>query len=433
MMTNMLATDAREVRELLNWRFAATFLVLGVLPVIWIWRQKLDFGSWTRQLMQNVVGCIVFLAVALIAVFAVFQDFASLHRNHMALRSLINPLSSFYSLAEIATEPLWGRRGAIQPIGLDATLASTAKPQLIVLVVGETARSGNFGLNGYGRDTTPELIALDKTEHVISHTNVWSCGTSTEASLPCMFSHLGKSGYESSRQRFESLLDVLQRAGLAVLWVDNQSGCKGVCDRVANATIPGEQFDEAMLQGLESRIAALPVERRAKGVVVVLHQMGSHGPAYFKRSPERLKAFKPECTNSALASCTQAEVVNAYDNSIRDTDHFLAGAVKWLMINSMAAPKAMLYVSDHGESLGENNIYLHGLPYNVAPDVQKRVPWITWLSRDFVTDRKINAHCMTGSTNARLTHDNYFHSVLGLAGVQTALYKKELDIYAACQ
>jgi lipid A ethanolaminephosphotransferase len=188
---------------------------------------------------------------------------------------------------------------------------------------------------------------------------------------------------------------------------------------------------------LDARIAALPAERRAKGIVVVLHQMGSHGPAYYKRSLEHLKAFKPECTSSSLASCSKAEVVNAYDNSIRATDYFLASTVKWLQAKQDKLSKpfstAMLYVADHGESLGENNVYLHGLPYAVAPDVQKRVPWITWLSRDFVSHNKINAHCLVDRANAKLSHDNYFHSVLGLTGVQTTLYKRELDIYAVCR
>jgi lipid A ethanolaminephosphotransferase len=431
MMTNMLATDMREVRDLLNWRFAATVLVLGFLPMLLLWRTRIGFEPYLRQLGRNVMGATLALLLVVGAVFSIAKDFVPLHRNHMEVRSLFNPLSSFYSLAEIATEPMWGRRGAVQPIGLDA--AANAQPSLLVLVVGETARSINFGINGYSRNTTPELIQLDKTEHVISQTNAWSCGTSTEASLPCMFSHLGKSGYESSKERFESLLDVLQRAGLAVVWIDNQSGCKGVCDRIPNHTVSGEQHDDVMLKDLDVRIAALPAERRAKGVVVVLHQMGSHGPAYYKRSPEHLKIFKPECTNSALASCKREEVENAYDNSIRATDHFLVSTVKWLQAKQDKASKAMLYVSDHGESLGENNVYLHGLPYAVAPDVQKRIPWITWLSRDFVSHNKINAHCLVDRANAKLSHDNYFHSVLGLTGVQTELYKRELDIYAACR
>jgi lipid A ethanolaminephosphotransferase len=129
-------------------------------------------------------------------------------------------------------------------------------------------------------------------------------------------------------------------------------------------------------------------------------------------------------------------VVNAYDNSIRYTDHFLAKTVAWLQAKNTAGSNsatAMLYVADHGESLGENNLYLHGLPYAVAPDVQKRVPWVTWLSRDFVSSRKINMHCLQGRADKRLTHDNYFHSVLGLAGVTTALYKPDLDTFSTCR
>lgn len=436
MMSNMLATDAREVGDLLNWRFAGTVLILGALPCGWLWRQAISHKAFKVQLGRNLLGFVLALAVAAASVLSVFQDFAALHRNHMEVRSLINPLSSFYSLAEIATEPLWGKRGAIQPIGLDAKVTPLGKPPLIVLVIGETARAGNFGINGYNRDTTPELAKLAKTEHLISQKEVWSCGTSTEASLPCMFSHLGKSAYESSRARFESLLDVLQRAGLAVLWLDNQSGCKGVCDRVPNQAVSGEFLDAVMLDGLAARIAALPVDRRAKGIVVVMHQMGSHGPAYYKRSPQSMKAFMPECTNNALASCSKDEVVNAYDNSIRYTDHFLVRTVSWLQSNaggSSGATAAMIYLADHGESLGENNLYLHGLPYAIAPDVQKRVPWLTWLSRDFVASHKLNMHCLQDRANSKLSHDNYFHSVLGLAGVQTALYKRELDIYATCR
>ncbi|MDI9333446.1 MAG: phosphoethanolamine--lipid A transferase [Cytophagales bacterium] len=442
MMHNLLATDTREVSDLLNWRLALTVLVLGVLPSIWLCRQVLSAKPFRTQLLRNLLSFALMLAIAIASVLAVFQDFSALHRNHMALRSLINPLSSFYSLAEIATEPLWGKRGAVQAIGMDAVVQPNRKPPLIVLVVGETARSGNFGINGYHRDTTPLLSQLAQAQMqtsgvLISQQEVWSCGTSTETSLPCMFSHLGKAGYESSRERFESLLDVLQRAGLAVLWIDNQSGCKGVCNRVPNASMTGEALDEIMLEGLDARIALLAPAQRAKGVVVVLHQMGSHGPAYYKRSPPNIKTFAPECTNNALASCNKAEVVNAYDNSIRYTDYFLATTVKWLQAFANKAsgpiPSAMIYLADHGESLGENNLYLHGLPYAVAPDVQKRVPWMTWLSPDFVTSQKINTACLQERARERLSHDNYFHSVLGLAGVATKLYKRELDIYAACR
>lgn len=436
MMANILATDVREASDLLGLRLLGAVLVLGVLPALWLWRTPLRYTGFSRQIFRHALAAVSALVLCGVTLMLVFQDFAALHRNHMALRSLINPLSSFYSLAEIATEPLWGKRGPVQAIGLDAKLTSAPFAPYLVLVVGETARAANFGINGYNRDTTPELVKRAANEHLIAHTNAWSCGTSTEASLPCMFSHLDKTRHEASRERFESLLDVLSRAGLAVLWVDNQSGCKGVCDRVPNVTLAGEPLDEAMLKGLEARVAALPAEQRARGVVVVLHQMGSHGPAYYKRSPSHMKPFQPECTNHALASCSRESVVNAYDNSIRYTDYFLARVIDWLKAPNQQTSQtatAMLYVSDHGESLGENNLYLHGLPYAVAPDVQKQVPWITWLSGEYVLSRQINMTCMKQQSTQRLSHDHYFHTVLGLTGVRTSLYQQELDALSACR
>ncbi len=209
-------------------------------------------------------------------------------------------------------------------------------------------------------------------------------------------------GYEGRSANYESLIDVLHRAGLAVLWVDNQSGCKGVCDRVPTASTTdlkdpalcvGEScYDGMMLKDLDTRIAALPAERRARGVVVVLHQIGSHGPAYYERSPQAFKRFLPECTSNALQNCSREELVNAYDNTIAYTDHFLASTVRWLKTRSDTASTAMVYVADHGESLGENNLYLHGMPYAMAPDVQKHVPWITWLSPGFAGSARTGAH-----------------------------------------
>ncbi len=376
-----------------------------------------------------------------------FQTFSSNMRNHTHLRYLINPLNSLYAVANLAAKPL--RRGPMPTRNLaeDAKLGasyalSTNHPPLLVLVVGETARAGNFGVNGYARQTTPELAALGSTERIVSLRNAWSCGTSTATALPCMFSHLGKEGFESRTANYENLLDVLQRAGLAVLWLDNQSGCKGLCDRIPNASTTssksstlcesGECFDAIMLDQLDARIAALPAVQRAKGVVVVMHQMCSHGPAYYKRVPAAFKKFSPECASNALQDCTREQVVNSYDNTIAYTDHFLASTITWLKTKEHTAQAAMVYVADHGESLGENNIYLHGLPYAIAPDVQKRVPWITWLSSGFATRSKVDVSCLKSRADTRITHDSYFHSVVGLMDVKTSVYRQEWDVYAPC-
>jgi lipid A ethanolaminephosphotransferase len=312
-------------------------------------------------------------------------------------------------------------------------------------MVGETARADHFSLNGYRRDTNPELARRD----VVSFSDASSCGTSTAESLPCMFSHLGRVAYQASEVDHENLLDALQRAGLAVLWIDNQSGCKGVCDRVPHAmaadAAPGstaapssvcngsECLDEALLLGLDQRLAALDPARRARGVVLVMHQMGSHGPAYSTRSPAEHKPFKPECTTTALQQCAHDELINAYDNSIAYTDHVLALGIDWLQRQTAVYDPAMLYVSDHGESLGENHLYLHGLPYSIAPVEQKHVPLIIWLAGQTQAASGVTTACLRGRAAEPLSHDNLFHTVAGFMGVSTAVYRPGLDLLAACR
>ena len=449
MLTNVLQTDVHEAGDLLNGRMLGTVLALAVPPLWWLLRRPVRRLSTLRHIAHNGLLLAGAIAVIVVCLLLVFQDFASTMRNHTKLRYLINPLNSVYALGNIATKPLRMDTSKLLPIGRDAQLgasyAGQTKPPLLVLVLGETGRSGNFGINGYARDTTPLLSA--RTD-LVSARNAWSCGTSTAASVPCMFSHLGRTGYEARSANFESLIDVLHHAGLAVLWVDNQSGCKGVCDRVGEtitsqqkdvatdaALCPGgECLDRVMLQNLDTRIAALPAEQRQRGTVVVLHQMGSHGPAYYKRSAPDNKKFGPECTSTSLQECDRQQVVNAYDNSIVETDFFLDSVLKWLAAHDSKTQTAMVYVADHGESLGENNLYLHGLPYSIAPDVQKHVPWITWLSPAMQSRTQVVTGCLQHDlAERRITHDNYFHSVLGLMDVKTGAYSADLDMFSACR
>lgn len=442
MMVNTLQTNARETRDLLNWNLAATVLLLAVLPGFFLWRQKVRRTGMARQALANGLSVLAAGALLVLVVIVFFQSIASVMRNHTQVRYLINPLNSFYALGSLAAQPLQRNESVIEPFGRDARLgaghAVQSKPPLLLLVLGETARASNFSVNGYVRPTTPRLAR----ENIASQRNAWSCGTSTAASVPCMFSHFGRAGYDARPANYEGLMDVLQHSGLAVLWLDNQSGCKGVCDRVPNVNtsqlqVPGlcqdgECFDEVMLLGLDQRIAALPAERRARGVVLVMHQMGSHGPAYYKRAPPAFKKFLPECTSNSLQSCERDALVNAYDNSIVYTDQFLASAIEWLKKKTATNAPAMLYLSDHGESLGENNLYLHGMPYSIAPEGQKRVPWITWLSPEFEQRGKISTACLKQHLDEPVSHDNYFHSVLGLMNVQTSVYQPALDLYARC-
>ncbi|MCW5285548.1 phosphoethanolamine transferase [Verminephrobacter eiseniae] len=446
MLVNVQQTDPREARDLLSGRMAVTVSALALPPLLWLRRRPLQRLGALRQLRSNSLLLGGSITVGLLSLLLVFQDFASAMRNHSQMRYLINPLNSVYALGHLAAQPLRMDTSVLLPLGRDARLGASYAGQtqapLLILVLGETGRSQNFGINGYERDTTALLAAR---KDLISARNAWSCGTSTAASLPCMFSHLGRAGYAGRSANHENLLDVLQHAGLALLWVDNQAGCKGVCARIAQtrpATDPalcpdGECLDRAMLDGLSAQIAALPAARRQRGTVVVLHQIGSHGPAYYKRSAPQNKKFMPECHSAALQECARQQVVNAYDNSIVETDQFLAALLQWLAAPGHAqdhAQAAMIYVSDHGESLGENNLYLHGLPYAIAPDVQKHVPWITWLSPAMQARTGLATGCLQRDLGQRqISHDNYFHSVLGLMDVQTSAYDPALDMFARCK
>jgi lipid A ethanolaminephosphotransferase len=143
--------------------------------------------------------------------------------------------------------------------------------------------------------------------------------------------------------------------------------------------------------------------------------------------------LQPECTTASLQDCPREQVLNAYDNSIAYTDHFLARTIAWLRQHDRDARTAMLYVADHGESLGENGLFLHGMPYGIAPDVQKTVPWITWLSPAWEHASGVAMSCVQQARGEPVSHDHYFHSVLGLADVATAAYRPERDVYGGCR
>ncbi len=444
MIANVVHTDVREVRDLLSWRMLVALLLGVVLPGLWWWRQPVRRVPFKPLLLRQLGLFVLAWVMMFVCIWASFQDLASLMRNHTSLRYMANPFNSVYAVVRLSVGQASQAAKPMLPIGEDAKLLAVPTSEqdapLIVLVVGETVRAANFGLSGYARQTTPELNKLKAQGDLVYYSDVSSCGTSTQTSLPCMFSHLGKAGYENSDQPYEGLLDVLQRAGLAVLWIDNQSGCKGVCNRVARhetqaLTVPGlcqdgECFDEVMLQELPKQLSLLDPAKRAKGTVVVMHQMGSHGPAYYKRSPEAIKQFKPECKSSALQNCPVEQIVNGYDNSVLYADHFVSKTIQWLQAQSR--PTALMYLSDHGESLGESGLYLHGMPYRMAPREQKHVPMLAWLSKPMQQQRGWRMDCLQAQADKPWSHDSLFHSMLDLSQVGTGLAKPELNVFGAC-
>ncbi|MBT2325861.1 phosphoethanolamine--lipid A transferase [Variovorax paradoxus] len=448
MLANAMQTDAHEVHDLLSWRLLYHVLLVAALPAWALWRVRLIPMGVVGQAWRNALLLIAAVALALGGALAMGRQLAPLMRNNVHLRYMMNPVASIYSAAAVAIKPMFKHSRKLIPVSggaaLGASYAAQARPPLFVLVVGETARADHFGLNGYARNTTPELAA----RQVLSWHDVHSCGTNTLASVPCMFSPLGKAAFEARKDDYENLMDVLQAAGLAVFWLDNQAGgCKGVCDRIPHASAfdtvdegvrsalceGDECLDDVMLHGLDARLAALSAERRSKGVVLVMHQMGSHGPAYYKRSSPDAKRFLPECKTNALAECSHTELVNGFDNSIAYTDRFLGKTIDWLKAQSKNYDPALLYLSDHGESLGEYGLFLHGVPYGFAPEVQKHIPMVAWFGEGMSERDRLSRRCLEAGLDTPLTHDNLYHTVLGAMDVKTPSYKPALDALASCR
>lgn len=440
MMRNVLRTDFGEARELVSPALWLHLLLYAVLPLALLWRVHVVRRPLLRAALVRAATMLVAALAVVGSVLAVSQPFFALMRNHREVRYLITPGAAVWSLGAVLARDSRQAARPLQPIGLDAApgplWSQRSKPMLLVLVVGETARAANWGLDGYARQTTPELAALPA---LINFSDVTACGTSTEVSLPCMFAPVGRRDYDERRIRgSQGLLHVLARAGVAVHWRDNQSGCKRVCEGLSHDSVKdlappglchaGRCLDEGLLAGLDQRLA------QASGTqLLVLHQLGNHGPSYFRRHPGAFARFEPECRSDDLQRCTREEIVNAYDNALLYTDHVLAQLIRQLAAHADRVDSAMLYVSDHGESLGENRLFLHGIPYAIAPDVQTHVPMVFWASPGFAAAARLDLACLRQRSRASASHDNLFHTVLGLLDVRTSLYEPQWDSSAACR
>jgi lipid A ethanolaminephosphotransferase len=440
MFRNFAETNATEVRDLLSLKLFAYLLLLGVLPSFLLWKLPINYRRWHRELLSKVIVSVASAAVIGGVALANYQGLSSLFRNHHEIRLMLVPSNYIGASAGYLREQVVSAQQPFVKIGEDAQRNPDLKLQprksLTVLVVGESARAENFGILGYNRDTTPQL---DKEAGLIAFTDVHSCGTETAVSVPCMFSNMGRKDYDASKAKNEEgLLDVLKRAGIDVIWRDNQSGCKGTCDRVtlqdvSNLKDPAlcansECRDEILLQGLQSFIDHLD-----KDTVLVLHQMGSHGPEYFKRYPKEYEHFTPVCESNALNNCSRESIVNGYDNTLVYTDHVLSSLIDVLRSNQDKVDTAMLYLSDHGESLGEYNLFLHGTPYMLAPEQQKHVAMLAWFSDNYQKAYSVDTHCLQMSRDKPLSQDNLFHSMLGLLEVKSKVYQPDLDMFAGCR
>lgn len=427
MLINSMQTDQAEAMGLMSISFFIRVLLLGIIPAVIISKLTIKRPLLRQALWQRALTLI--LAVALIAVCLLpFGDqYATFFRQHKMVRSYANPITPIYSVIKLGADYINELRRPDTMI-LHATDAkrhtavnATTKPKLMVFVVGETVRADHINLNGYQRDTMPLLA---RQPDIYSFKNAASCGTSTAYSVPCMFSYANKDNYDPDTADYhENVLDTLNKQGVNVIWRDNNSSAKGVADRVTfedyktsknnpNCEDEGECRDIGMLNGFNKMVQS---NTPAKDTLILLHQMGNHGPAYYKRYPKTFEAFKPVCMTNELSKCDNQSVINGYDNAIRYTDYFLYNVISTLKTYESDYDVVMVYISDHGESLGEKNIYLHGLPYSIAPDAQKQVPVIIWSPKG----NGIDNTSLLNMTDQPVSHDFITPTLLQFFGITT--------------
>jgi lipid A ethanolaminephosphotransferase len=438
MIANAAVTTEAEASHLLTGSLALHLALYAIVPSLLIAWVKVRH----RRFLSKAVVNFLFIAPALVLsgalIYANFATIAYALREHRDLMVRFNPAGPVTSAVRYALSTYRERNLVVQPLGTDARqgprIAAVGKPVVVVVVAGETARAMNFSLNGYPRETNPELKALG----VVAYQNTTSCGTATAVSLPCMFSVYPRREYSDWKARStENLVNVLTHAGVSVTWWDNNTGSKGIADLINFASMTGrrnsrlcnngECLDEIFLDELDRKLGAA-----TGNSVIVLHQLGSHGPSYFQRYPEAYRRFRPDCRTAELMRCTTEEIVNAYDNTILYTDHILASVAGLLEKHQDRIAGAMIYMSDHGESLGENGIYLHGAPYAIAPKEQTEVPFLAWFSQSYQAAMGVDTACLAKDANKPRSHDNLFHTVLGMMDVETKVYNRELDAFALC-
>ncbi len=440
MIANIFDTTPAESFALLSTQMVIVLGLSGLLMVLVAWwikvRRPASFWRGTAMRLLN-IAISALLIVLVAALF--YKDYASVFRNNKELVKSLSPsnsivaLNSWYAHNRMDNLPL-------VKIGEDAkqkaVMHNGARKNLTIVVLGETSRAENFSLGGYDRETNPRL----KQDDVVYFLKTTSCGTATAVSVPCMFSNMPRAHYdEELAHHQEGVLDILQRAGVQVLWNDNDGGCKGACDRVPhqNVTnlnlsgecIDGECYDDVLFHNLDSYIDNLQQDG-----IIVLHTIGSHGPTYYNRYPAEFKKFTPTCDTNEIQSCTQQQLTNTYDNTILYVDYVVDKAIKLLQSKQDKFTTSLVYLSDHGESLGEDGVYLHGLPYSIAPDTQKHVPMLLWLSPDYQQRYGVSSQCLQQQAKTNdYSQDNLFSTLLGLLGVDTREYQAKDDLLTPCR
>ncbi len=431
MMLNVFQTDAAEVGGLLSTEMIVFAVFFCILPLFLLYKTRIEYAAFRREgkIRLAVIAAAGILSGLIILPFATRLDtFVQEHK-----RLLYTLMPSNYIDSTVSALKIMHKHHDFRPLDkkakLNAYWKDNGRKNLFIVIVGESARAANFSLNGYERDTNKALKPFAKEMMIFKKAR--ACGTSTAISVPCLFSPYERTNFVAGSSSYtENVLDVLAYNGYQLLWRENNSSCKGNCNRIPTEVFcqDGKCYDELMNNDIAEKVRAM-----GDKAVIVLHQHGSHGPDYFLRYPEEFEIYKPVCKDEVLKNCTLRQIRNTYDNSIAYTSHVVADLLKKLQPLEDEYNLAVIYTSDHGESLGEDDMYLHSAVYDYAPDYQKEVPFWVWMPDSAVNNMNYSRSCLRRQSQKQISHDNLFHSLLGLAGVEIKHYRPDLDIFAPCR
>ncbi|WP_432463730.1 phosphoethanolamine transferase [Agarivorans sp. QJM3NY_33] len=442
MLVNILETNAGEASSYISLYSLTWILGLGVLPSVLlallpIKKERTFIHFIAKKCLAMILSVLGILLIAALY----YQDYSSVGRNNSYLNKMIIPTQFVYSAYGQVKDSYFTKPMVYKTLATDAKQIANAaantsanKPNLVIFLLGETARAQNYQYHGYARDTN----AYTQAYHPFFFSNMSSCGTATAVSVPCLFSNMNKANFNRKQaDHQDNLLDILQRAGINLLWKENDGGDKAVAKNIPLINIDTSRqdqqcnghscYDMVLLENLDQQISAMSGNR-----MIVMHLMGSHGPTYFQRYPSSMATYQPDCPRADIENCSIEQIQNSYDNSIRYTDFVTAQVIKHLQ-SLQQYNTALIYVSDHGESLGENGLFLHGMPYSLAPETQTKVPLLFWMSPGFAKQKHIDSSCLNASRDKPYSHDNLFHSLLGLMDVSTQEYHASEDIFSPCR
>ncbi len=443
MLINVVETNSSEAGSYVSLYSIVWISALGILPAVLLLLSPLKVEkSISRFLGYKALSILLSLLGIIIIAALYYQNYSSVGRNNSYLKKMIIPTHFVYSAYGLVKDRYFTEPVVYQIIGADAQQQpktthsrDAEKPTLVLFVLGETARAQNYQYYGYTRDTN----AYTAPYQPIFFSDVASCGTATAVSVPCLFSNMDRHNFDRTKaDNQDNVLDILQRAGVDLLWKENDGGDKGVAKNIPQKELDTTAregrcngstcYDVTMLDNLDEEIANQTGNR-----MIFMHIIGSHGPTYFKRYPKEMAKYQPDCPRADIENCSVEQIVNTYDNTIRYTDFVLAQLIEKLKSLQAQYNTALIYVSDHGESLGENGLFLHGMPYSLAPDYQTQVPLLVWLSDEFARTKGVNQTCLRQTATQPYAHSNLFHSLLGIMDVSTNAYEKAQDIFAPCR